>query len=773
LLTGDPEWSYRFSLLEADIFQFQGRSQDVVDVLDLPTPAFTPRGDLVIQRDMLLSLADARLGRQQRSLEEMQAAESLSVATHSSLQGDVLRTQGLLEDRNGEASAAEISLLASLELARQQKDDYLAASDLLNLGRFALRTEHFDEALDRFHASSQLAEKIHADLLLQGDMGNAGWAYFDLGDYERALESFQQAEAQAHSLGAADSEIVWLQSIGLSLSRLGDLRQAQSSYEEALQAAQASHDTTRQAENETELGLLFLQLHQTTVARAHADAALREAQQVDDKPDMQDASLVRALIASASGDPAAESMLMQVLHDEAGMPSVRWTAGDALATLYATRGLPAQAERWYRKSIQVFETQRGSVQEEELRLPFFANGDELYRHYADFLIATHRSVEALYLLDGARARSLKDALGVRGTGEPAAEHATWMPSGRGSDVALFYSLGPLRSYLWAIGRRGTHLYLIPSEPEIADRIHRYQESILRSRDPLQDANPDAQWLYNRLIGPAENLIPANSRVLLIPDGPLNGFNMETLLKTGPQGLHYWIDDVRLTTASSLQGLTHSRSRSGFTPHRTSGKLLLIGDPLRAGDGYNSLPHAPAEVEDVERYFPPGRRTTLTEAAAVPDAYSASHPAQYDYLHFVAHGMASSVRPLDSAIILSPSPEDLDRFKLYARDIVHQPLNARLVTISACYGSGVRNYAGEGMVGLSWAFLRAGAHQVIAALWEVNDSSTPQMMDKMYRGLSEGAQPDQALRAAKLSMLHSQGVFRKPLYWAAFQLYAGS
>jgi CHAT domain-containing protein len=201
--------------------------------------------------------------------------------------------------------------------------------------------------------------------------------------------------------------------------------------------------------------------------------------------------------------------------------------------------------------------------------------------------------------------------------------------------------------------------------------------------------------------------------------------------------------------------------------------LLIGDPLPAGSDYEALPNAAAEVDSVQRYFSGDHRTILTRALAVPTAYAASHPGQYAYLHFVAHGMASSLHPLDSAIVLSPSRDDFDRFKLYARDIMHEPLNARLVTISACYGSGVRNYAGEGLVGLSWAFLRAGAHQVIGALWEVNDSSTPQLMDQLYGGIAHGEQPDRALRAAKLSMLHSSGVFRKPLYWAAFQLYAGS
>jgi CHAT domain-containing protein len=78
-----------------------------------------------------------------------------------------------------------------------------------------------------------------------------------------------------------------------------------------------------------------------------------------------------------------------------------------------------------------------------------------------------------------------------------------------------------------------------------------------------------------------------------------------------------------------------------------------------------------------------------------------------------------------------------------------------------------------MVGLAWAFLRAGSHNVISALWEVNDSSTPLLMDRLYAEITSGKAPDAALRDAKLSLLHSSGVYRKPFYWAAFQLYAGS
>jgi CHAT domain-containing protein len=163
---------------------------------------------------------------------------------------------------------------------------------------------------------------------------------------------------------------------------------------------------------------------------------------------------------------------------------------------------------------------------------------------------------------------------------------------------------------------------------------------------------------------------------------------------------------------------------------------------------------------------------LSGLEATPSAYLSNKPEQYAYLHFVTHGTASRARPLESAVILSKE-KDEDTYKLYARDIVKRHLSAYLVTISACNGAGNRTFSGEGLVGLSWAFLRAGAHNVIGALWEVSDSSTPQLMDKLYEGLSRGKDPATALRDAKLSLLHSDSVFRKPYYWAPFQLYAGS
>jgi CHAT domain-containing protein len=334
---------------------------------------------------------------------------------------------------------------------------------------------------------------------------------------------------------------------------------------------------------------------------------------------------------------------------------------------------------------------------------------------------------------------------------------------------LFYVLCPEQSYLWAISGHHTRLFRLPGQSEIDAHVKRYQTAILRSNDPLRQKNEDARYLFDSLVAPAAANLRDGARVVLISDGSLDELNFETLLVPGKAGLHYWVDDVTIVNTNAIRlisGLDSQDDGAG------DNGMLLIGDPVSSGGDYPRLLNAEAEIHNIERHFAPDHEVVLTRASAVPAAYTAGKPGDFSYIHFVAHGTASRLSPLDSAVILSPPRGHPDTFKLYAREIVQQPLHARLVTISACYGSGLREYAGEGLVGLSWAFLRAGAHNVIGALWEASDAATPMLMDRLYGEIQTGHQPDAALRTAKLSLIHSQSVYRKPLYWAPFQLYAG-
>ena len=770
----DPEWAMKFRLLEAEILIYQGQRPAVIALLNAPGISYPTTGDSAIKRNLLCALAHSRLGQGEEADRELQEAHRLSDAGHSVLNGEVLRTEAVVQQYRGHWTESEELSKQSLKVAREQRDSFLEATDLLNLGFVAFKLERYDEAVGLFKEAVDVARPIQARPILQGALGNMGTAYISLGDYEKALANLQQAEDAARQIGSTSNQIDWLWLAGLAYYRLGNLQAAARDYEEALKDALAINSPQEIADIHTYLAFLLYQEGQFDAAKTHSEEAIRAARIAGNKVGELDPMFLQALVAARlDKGPEAERMLMQVYGQSEGVPSMRGAIENALANFYAGKKQNRQSELWYRKSIRTFEDQRAAVKVEEFRLPFFANGDEVYRDFAAFLIASQKQQAALKLLDVGRAKTLSEGLGAANQQPDARSEQSvdeQAVARKLDSVILFYALGPEKSWMWVVTPHRTNFLPLPGQATIEVQVRNYQNAILKSSDPLRDENSAAQMLYDTLVAPAAAMIPKGSKVVIIPDGILNGLNFETLLTSDSGSPHYWIEDVTIRNANSIRML--SRLDPGSSAEDAK-KLLLIGNPVAAGTGYDSLVNAFAEIRGVAKHFPQAGETIVTQSEAVPAAYAESKPDGFSYIHFVAHGTASRLDPLDSAVVLSPPPNDPENFKLYARDIMRCPLHARLVTISACYGSGLRSYAGEGLVGLSWAFLRAGAHNVIGALWEVNDASTPLLMDRLYGELAAGSPPDAALRTAKLSLIHSQAVYRKPLYWAGFQLYTGS
>jgi len=439
-----------------------------------------------------------------------------------------------------------------------------------------------------------------------------------------------------------------------------------------------------------------------------------------------------------------------------------------LARLYEAEGRSVQADQMYQTSLSTFESARASLKNEESKLPFLANATSIYDDYIHFLVAHHKTDEALALADRSRARTLEQGLEVT-SNSPSVAHASFHPgeiARKTNATLLFYWLGPRESYLWAIAPAKTSMFRLPAQDQITPVAERYRKALLGLSDPVETSNADGAALYRMLVAPARELIRPGSTVVILNDGVLSQLNFETLIVPEPVS-HYFIEDATLVSASSLELLAIAKPSE-----RIGNRLLLVGDAVSPNPDYPDLPKAASEMDQIEKHFPAPEVTVFGREKATAGSYLASAPQKFTYIHFVAHGVASRIDPLDSAIILSRSTTEADSFKLHARDIMKHPIHARLVTISACYGSGTRSYAGEGLVGLSWAFLRAGAHHVIGALWEVSEESTPRLMGSLYQGLEDGRTPAEALRQAKLTLLHSQGEFRKPFFWAPLQIYTG-
>jgi CHAT domain-containing protein len=767
------EWALKFRLLDAQVLLTQFRPKDVVALLGCDRAATPAQSDPAVKWHLLCGRAYSRLGEPGQSERELLAARQLAESTHSSLIAEVLRAQGLAAGRAGQVDQAREKFKSSLAAAGDNGDPLLKADNLVDLGFSSLQKEHYAEALDWSQRAAEVARSIQARRPLEMALGNAGWAHQNLGDFEGALANFQDADQQAQAIGITIHHVLWQQNAALAQYRLGNLEEARKSAEEALRSAKtlpAEEEVDQIANIETNLALILYEQGQYDTAKRYSDAAALTAQKSADNAVIGYARYLQGLLASRqTPDTEAERILVSTWQ-QATDPDFRAEIEGTLAQLYAGRQQMERAKLWFGRSIQTFEDKRSAVKDVALRLSAFGYGQSIYRDYADFLIKTEHPLDALQLLDRSRSRTLEEGLDFAGKQSAAPNKAAADPRtvARNLHAAiLFYSLGPQRSHLWAVTANQTQLFTLPAQKEIQALVRKHQADIQQSSDPVRMPGCAGASLYEALIKPAAAMIPAGSKVFIIPDGALTGLNFETLVADGSR---YWIEDVAVTTASSIRMLSVSNTAA---PKKVAKDLLLIGDPLPPPGDFAPLPEAATEIREVRQHFPSGGEVVLAGAQAIPTAYAAGSPGEFRYIHFAAHGTASRLSPLDSAVVLSPTSKELGDFQLYARDIVQHPIDATLVTISACYGSGVRNYAGEGLVGLAWVFLRAGAHNVIAALWQVADSASPLLMDQLYSELQAGKSPDEALRAAKLTLIHSSRIYRKPLFWGAFQLYAGA
>jgi CHAT domain-containing protein/Tfp pilus assembly protein PilF len=760
----NPDLAERFQTLEAEAMVWRGSYDEALTVLS-SSPASEDREETLL-RLAIEAVAYTRIHQFAEAQQRLAQGTRLCAHRTDTACGEVIRAFGILDIERGQIDEAREAFLSTLSFAKAHNDKWLEATALLNLGAASLQQGHLDEAVDWSTIAYRAASELEAEDLAQRSLGNLGWAYVGMGDQERALAYFLEAEADATKLGDNLFQIKWLITEAYVYQEMGDLDRSSKPYRQALKLATQINSKEDIINSLEVLAHLSIEKGNLQEASDYIEQLSPLVRATPDRLDDLDVMLAQGKIDAARGqDQKAEAILTSVENDPDSQTSMRLGAEHELARLYEHRNNDASADRIYKTALMTFEMARQQLQHETSKLPFLANATPIYDDYIQMLIKQGKIPLALDLADHSRARTLAQGLGLPTSVQPTALNAGQIAR-KANATLLFYWLGRTRSYLWAVTPTKTELFPLPPQSEITASVDRYRSALLGPDDALESANEDGIALYRTLVAPAIHLIGPGSNVVILSDGALSRLNFETLIVPSDHP-HYWIEDATLVSAPSLYMLASAKPFSG-----SARNALLLGDAVSADPDYPELPKASVEMERIEKHFAIKDETVYARERANPEAYIASGPQQYAYIHFVAHGVASQTDPLDSAIILSRATANGDSFKLYARDIIHHPIQARLVTISSCYGGGTRSYAGEGLVGLSWAFLRAGAHNVIGALWEVSDDSTPRLMDSLYQGLEQGMPPSAALRRAKLIMLHQHNNFRNPFFWAPFQIYTG-
>jgi CHAT domain-containing protein/tetratricopeptide (TPR) repeat protein len=747
----DPLWSWRFRILKAEALLRNRQAKESADLLgENPPPSFPT--EITARKRIIAGQALCRLKQQSAGEAELNQAEGLIPSSASSLQAELAFARGNCAFATHPLATQYFKKAAELADGRAP---FIAVSAAGNIGYLASQEGRHDEAIDWLQGVVPVVQAAHSQLLEEKTFGNLGVNYIELGDYKRAIENSERAERIASDIGQQYDQEAWLVDLGVSYDALtGDYPgKAEASYLKALSIARKLHDADMARRALHDLSQLAIKEHD--VAKAEAYCKQEVAQLSRGVSYDIDASLDLAEIAVAQNDlTKAEQLFQGILENRQTNALRRSIAQEQLGKIYWRENNPTQADRLFLAGIRTVEDEISRTRE-EYRVSFL-DKYPFFDSYIRFLVSQGKPLEALRMAEHNRAL----ALGAHYNLNIAAVQHTLKAR---HQILLDYQVTDDESFLWVVTPNKFKIFHLPSHQELHSLIDAYNKAIQEQRK-INDSF-GGQELYKALILPAEALIPPGSQVVIIPSKILSLVDFETLIVPGSKP-HYWIEDVVIQNLGSLSEMAWP---SPIRNHPAK-ELLLIGGPEEVNSEFRTLMHADEEIARVRSHFPARLEQVISGPSATPESYKSSNPQQYRFIHFVTHGIASEKVPMDSAIVLSGHAGS---YKLYARDIISMPIHADLVTISACYGAGKRWYVSEGMVGLGWAFTRAGARQVVAALWEVDDSSMPQLMDDFYSEIQSGKTIANALHSAKLKMLHSDDLHSRPYYWASLQLYSGS
>ncbi|MGD9906595.1 MAG: CHAT domain-containing protein [Vicinamibacterales bacterium] len=345
-------------------------------------------------------------------------------------------------------------------------------------------------------------------------------------------------------------------------------------------------------------------------------------------------------------------------------------------------------------------------------------------------------------------------------------------------AALVYLVGRDASYGFALTTSRVESFAIPLGREaLAERVARFERLTAASDGGLDAIAALGGELHAALVAPAAPIV-GRTRLLVVPDGPLHRLPFAALVAGAPAGgrPRYLVESTPVHQVASLTVYGQLTTPPAVAPSRAH--LLAVGDPPHAGadaadtpagrgPGLLPLPGTRREVEALGALYR-GRVTTLLGADA-SEAKVRAALGDADIVHLAVHGLVNSLFPLDSALAFAPPSGAGDDGLLQAWEVFEQVrVRARLVVLSACETAGARESGGEGLLGLTRAFQFAGAPSVVASLWRVPDSVTPDLMAAFHRGVREGRRYDDALAGAQRTML-GRPATAHPYYWAAFVL----
>ena len=730
--------------------------------------------------------------------------------------GNNLSNLGVLYYNLGQLEPALGYLLQALTIRGEIGDKVGESTDLSHLGVVYDSLGLSAKALTTYQqalASKQALKDKRGEAIV---LSHLGAQQANSGNYQAALEYFQRALQLDRQLGDRQGEGNDLANIGLIYQQLGQLQQAYTTLQTSVKQLEEL-GTDKRWYAQRGLASVQVQLEQNEAALTQYGRAINTIEKL--RADLQDRTDKLAFISDKLYVYDEFIDLLQGLHQEYPHQGYDGKAleiferkqgrvfleeiGKSGATRFG--GLPAAITQQERSLNEQYRTIQANLvaarnqplsQQQPTQIKTFTQQlatitakqadlqNHIQQHYPDYYALKYPQPASVTAL----------------------QHEVLQPN----ECLLIYGVMARQTILWVVTPQQLAIFTLPlGEAKLRELVGYIREVIINR---LPEFVEESQPLYELLLPQSIRPLLAQAHTLyVVPTGPLYMLPFESLVThTTEENIpHYLIEKYSisyLSSASLLKILREVQSRRQIQPQK---KLLAFADPAYSACQESIDSRTVARARTVSQIRTkayrdvlgaicfPNLPETATEANAIAALFNSNDSnlylgkaanlktlfqlnqsqqlSDYRYLLFATHGLLPyEVDGLAQAALVLSYPE-VEGYLTTAKAFRLQ-LNADFINLSACNTGGGEKIKGEGVMGLTRAFMYAGTSAIGVTLWSVESSSAENMSVGIFENLTQGQTAAKALQRIKLKMISGkakQPYYRHPFYWAPFVVYGDS
>jgi len=719
----------------------------------------------------------------------------------------------------------------ALKIRREIGDKPGESADLNNLGAMYVKMGYYQKALEYFQQALALSREIGHNRKEGSNLSNLGVVYYYLGDYQKALDYYQQALKIRREIGDKPGVGNSFSNLGVVYYYLGYYQKANTYFQDSVAIFEKiGSDGLWLAQR----GLAFTEakLNQFDAAIQYYEQALNNLEKLRYrlKDKEQKLSFMRNKIGVYNEFIALLQFLDKtqpkkgydrkaieiferkqgrIFLEEMGQSGARLFAGFPQEILQGESNLENQLAK-IRKNLVDERSKPGAGLKGEVvqNRQLIKNLEQHEQRLQTELEKLQQTIKTKY----------PDYYALKYP-KPVKLDTLQKKVLQSDELMLVYGVMENSTTLWVIGKNTFEMFNLPlSESKLKEKISQLRDWMgtgdktrgLKVTDRKYGEikvklNQASNELYVQLIPEkVRSFLTKERTVYVIPTGPLYALPFETLVtKTSKdfKEAHYLIEDVPIAYLSSASLLKILRDAQKRRQNTAKYPLLAFANPIYEGtptssstqrgiidklrnetyrnfkNGFAPLPETENEAKEIAKILnapTDSNPLQLGEAASVPTVNKFNEQTRlddYQYVLFSTHGiLPGEIDRINQPALVLSYPDKWGYLKM--ADVFGLKLNAKLVALSACNTGNGKNEKGEGVMGLTRAFMYAGTPAIAVTLWSVESLSAKILNVGFFKQLKNIQKPAAALRAIKLRMLRGDEgeKYKRPYYWAPFVVF---